>query len=253
MKERRPLTGKTALITGASSGIGAATAVLLAAQGADVIVHYNSKKADAESVRDQVTAHGVGCELLQAELSSMEGVTALCDIVREMPIDILVNNAGSLVQRTKTLDFTLEIWERVLMLNYTSAFFLTQAVLPGMLSQKSGVVVNVSSIAARTSGNVGAMAYAAAKAAVSVMTKGLAKEFAGQGIRSNAVSPGTIDTPYHQAFSTEEGLNAVRAATPLGRLGTSEEVAEVIAFLCSDASAYIQGQVLEINGGFFMA
>jgi 3-oxoacyl-[acyl-carrier protein] reductase len=108
-------------------------------------------------------------------------------------------------------------------------------------------------VAARTGGGVGALAYAASKAALSAITKGLAKEFAGRGIRVNAVSPGTIDTDYHRTFSSELMLQGVRAATPLGRLGTSLEVADVILFLCTPAAEFIHGQVIEVNGGFLMA
>jgi len=122
-----------------------------------------------------------------------------------------------------------------------------------MAQRGSGVIVNVSSVAARNGGGLGALAYSAAKAALSTATKGLAKEFAPQGIRVNAVSPGTIDTDYHQTFSTAAMLDAVRATTPMGRLGTSEEVADVIVFLAGDAARFIQGQVIEVNGGFLMA
>jgi 3-oxoacyl-[acyl-carrier protein] reductase len=114
------------------------------------------------------------------------------------------------------------------------------------------VVVNVSSVAALTGGGLGALAYSSAKAGLSTMTKGLAKEFAPQGVRVNAVSPGTIDTEFHRTFSTEQMLNATRSATPMGRLGTSEECADVIVFLCSEQARFIQGQVIEVNGGFLM-
>jgi 3-oxoacyl-[acyl-carrier protein] reductase len=137
-------------------------------------------------------------------------------------------------------------------LNLDSAFFLAQTVLRGMVERKRGFIVNVSSVAARNGGGLGALAYATAKAALSTMTKGLAKEFAPLGIRVNAVSPGTIDTNYHRTFSTEQILNGVKSATPMGRLGTSEEIADVIVFLCSPAARFMQGQVVEVNGGFLM-
>ena len=166
--------------------------------------------------------------------------------------DILVNNAGSLIQRTRFLDFTDELWNQVFMLNLHSAFLITRALLPAMVERKRGWVVNISSVAARNGGGIGAMAYASSKGALSVMTKGLAKEFAPQGIRVNAVSPGTIDTNYHRNFSTEQMLAGVRAATPLGRLGTSEETAAVILFLCTEGGRFIHGQTIEVNGGFLM-
>ena len=112
--------------------------------------------------------------------------------------------------------------------------------------------MNISSVAARNGGGLGAIAYSSAKGALSVMSKGLAKEFAPMGIRVNGVSPGTVDTNYHRTFSTEQMLNGVRAMTPMGRLGTSEEIADVIVFLCTDAARFICGQIIEVNGGFLL-
>lgn len=247
------LAGRTALVTGASSGIGRASAVALAKAGANVIVHYNSQIKEAEAALDQVRSAGSDGEMVQADLGTREGTDSLCRYVSLQPIDILVNNAGSLVKRTRVLDFTPELWEKVMMLNLTSVFFLSQAVLHGMVERKSGVIINMSSVAARFGGGLGALAYSSAKAAVSTMTKGLTKEFAAQGVRVNCISPGTIDTGYHRSFSTPEGLDGVRAATPIGRLGTSEEIADLVVFLASDYAAFIHGQTIEINGGFFMA
>lgn len=244
---------RTALVTGASGGIGAATAVALAAKGASILVHYNSNEAGALAVQDKVKACGADCELFHCDLSSIEGVHTLTKHVRERQIDILVNNAGSLIQRARVAEMTEELWERVFMLNMTSAFFIAKAVLPGMVERGNGVIVNLSSVAARNGGGLGALAYASAKAAVSTITKGLAKEFAPQGIRVNAISPGTIDTGYHRTFSTEQMLDSVRAATPAGRIGDPEEVADTVVFLCSDAARFIHGQVIEVNGGFLMA
>jgi 3-oxoacyl-[acyl-carrier protein] reductase len=249
----RPFQNMTALVTGASSGIGAATAITLAQHGANVLLHYNSKPAQANAIRDQILLHGVKCELVQADLSTMEGIRTLAKTAASRPIDILINNAGSLLVRTPVLDFTEELWNRVMMLNLTSAFFLAQAVLKGMAERREGFIVNISSVAARFGGGVGALAYSSAKAAVSAMTKGLTKEFAPHGVRVNAVSPGTVDTNYQQAFSTEAALDNVRAATPAGRLGTPPEIADLVVFLCSDQASFIHGQVIEINGGFLMA
>lgn len=252
-KTTRQLNGKIALVTGASSGIGAATAVALAAAGAHVLVHYNSQADEAEKVLEQVRAAGSDGETVQADLGTWEGTEVLCRYAAGKHIDILVNNAGSLVQRTRVLEFTHELWEKVMMLNLTSAFFLSQAVLRGMSERKSGVIINMSSVAARFGGGLGALAYSSAKAAISTMTKGLTKEFAPQGVRVNCISPGTVETGYHRAFSTEEGLAGVRAATPIGRLGTPEEIADLVVYLSSDAASFIHGQTIEINGGFFMA
>jgi 3-oxoacyl-[acyl-carrier protein] reductase len=253
MKNDYSLKNLTALVTGASSGIGEATAIALAQQGANVIIHYNSKRAEADAVLKKLQALGVDAELVQADLATIEGTLKLARFIEPKTIDILVNNAGSLIARTKVLDFTPELWEKVMMLNLTSAFFVSQAVLKGMAERKRGVIVNVTSVAARFGGGVGALAYSAAKAAVSTMTKGLTKEFAPLGIRVNAVSPGTVDTNYHKSFSTPAGLDGVRAATPVGRLGTPEEIADTIVFLCGDQASFIHGQVIEVNGGFLMA
>jgi 3-oxoacyl-[acyl-carrier protein] reductase len=243
--------GMTALITGASSGIGAASATAFGARGARVLIHYNRQENEAQRIIERVRSAGGQGELLRADLTTMDGVRSLVRALAGQRIDILVNNAGSLIQRTPVLNFTEELWEQVLTLNLTSAFFLAKAVLAGMVERKSGFVVNVSSVAARNGGGLGALAYASAKGAVSTMTKGLAKEFAPFGIRINAVSPGTIDTNYHRNFSNEQILSAVKAATPMARLGTAEEVADVILFLCSNEARFIQGQVIEVNGGFF--
>ena len=244
---------KTALVTGASGGIGAATAVALAAKGASVLVHYNSNEAGAREVQSKVQTCGSDCELFQSDLSSIENVHSLLRQVQGRQIDILINNAGSLIQRARVGEMTEDLWERVFMLNMTSAFFIAKAVLPGMVERGSGVIVNLSSVAARFGGGLGALAYASSKAAVSTMTKGLAREFAPQGIRVNAVSPGTIDTGYHRTFSTAQMLDGVRAATPVGRIGDPDEVADTIVFLCSRAARFIHGQVIEVNGGFLMA
>jgi 3-oxoacyl-[acyl-carrier protein] reductase len=253
MKNNQSLQNLTALVTGASSGIGEATSIALAREGANVLIHYNSKWAEADAVLKKVEALGVKAELVQADLATMEGTNKLSRFAENKAIDILVNNAGSLIARTKVLDFTPELWEKVMMLNLTSAFFVSQAVLKGMVERKHGIIVNVSSVAARFGGGVGALAYATAKGAISTMTKGLTKEFAPLNIRVNAISPGTVDTNYHKSFSTPEGLDGVRAATPVGRLGTPEEIADTILFLCSDQAGFIHGQVIEVNGGFLMA
>src|SRR3954454_2357513 len=243
---------QTIVVTGASAGIGAATALAFGRLGAHVIVHYNSRKDGAEQVVAGITASGGTGEIVQADLATKTGVDSLTAWLKGRPVEVLVNNAGSLVKRTKTLEFTPELMDTVLTLNYTSAFFVSQAVLPGMVERGRGVIVNVSSVAARMGGGIGAGVYAASKAAMSAMTKNMAREFGPVGIRVNTVSPGTIDTDFHRQFSTEQMLNNVKAATPLGRLGNSEETADVIVYMCSHEARYVQGQALEVNGGFLM-
>jgi len=252
MKNNLPFHDMNVLVTGASSGIGAATAIAFARRGANLLIHYNSKDSEARAVLEEVLRHGVEAQLVQGDMTTMEGTHKLAEFAAGQPIDILVNNAGSLLARARVLDFTPELWDRVMMLNLTSTFFLAQAVLKGMMERKRGFIVNVSSVAARSGGGLGAIAYAAAKGAVSTMTKGLAREFAPLNIRVNAVSPGTIDTNYHRTFSTLEALDSIRSATPAGRLGTPDEIADTILFLCSDQASFIHGQVIEVNGGFLM-
>ncbi len=242
-------SGKTALITGASRGIGAAAAAALARAGAaHIIIHYNSYREGAERTLECVRAAGAEGSIIGANLASLDGIHAFLDAMpRE--VDILVNNAGSLVRRARLPEVTEALWDEVMNLNVKSAYFITQAAVPYMRERASGVVVNLSSIAARNGGGPGAGVYAAAKAAVMTLTKGLARELAPQGIRVNAVSPGTVDNYFHEQFSTREALNTVLAQTPAGRLGTNEDVADVIVFLCSNAARYIHGQTIEINGG----
>lgn len=244
----------TALVTGSSKGIGAETARVLAARGVFTIIQYNTGKSEANEVLESIRSEGGDGIVLQSDLSTSEGTHQLIHAVESvgLPIDILVNNAGSLIKRTLFLDLTEEIWTQVFMLNLASAFLITQACLRGMVTRRKGIVVNVSSVAARFGGGLGAIAYSSAKGALSTMTKGLAREFAPHGIRINGVSPGTVDTNYHRQFSTQQGLKAVAEATPMGRLGTSAEVAEVIAFLCSERARFVQGQIIEVNGGFLM-
>lgn len=249
------LNGKTALVTGASRGIGAATAIALARSGASrVVIHYGSYLEGAEQTLELVEGAGAQAELLHGDLSTSQGIDDfIADLKRTgAETDILINNAGSLVKRAKLLEFTSALYDEVMNLNVKSVWSISQVVVPSMLRKGSGVIVNLSSIAARNGGGIGATIYSAAKAAVSTITKGMAKEFAGQGIRVNAVSPGTVDNHFHEVFSTRQMLDNMLAMTPAGRLGTNEEVADTILFLCSDAARYIHGQTIEINGGMYM-
>lgn len=247
-------TGKVVLVTGASSGIGRATAELFGICGASVAITYNNNSAGAEAAVAAIEASGAKAIAIKADVTEN---AAIGQMIREVesglgPVDILVNNAGSLIERLKTLEMTVQRWNEVMDLNATSAFFAAQAVIPKMLEKGTGVIVNVTSIAGRNGGALGSIHYSSAKAAMLTMTKGLAKEFAAQGIRINAVSPGVIDTPYHETFTTSETMDNLRKAIPMGREGRSSEVASVIAFLASDAASYLCGETIEINGGLLM-
>lgn len=245
---------KTALITGASRGIGAATALALARAGVKrLLIHYGSHREGADATVAGVRAAGAEAEAMRADLGTDAGIEGfLKDLERTGGVDILVNNAGSLVKRARLAEFTPELFDTVMTLNVKSLYFISQALAPRMIGGGGGVIVNVSSIAARNGGGLGATMYSAAKAAVATITKGMARELAPQGVRVNAVSPGTVDNHFHEMFSTPEMLSGMRASTPAGRLGTNEEVADVILFLCSDAARYIYGQTIEVNGGMYM-
>ena len=246
------LSGKSALITGASRGIGAATAVALAREGVQrFLLQYNSYPEGATQTEAAIRELGGEAVSVQADLSRPAGIHGFIQKI-DRPVDILVNNAGSLVERVRLAEFTEDLFDRVMNLNVKSAWFIAQAVAPGMIRKSAGAIINLSSIAARNGGGPGATIYAAAKAAVSTITKGLAKELAPKGIRVNAVSPGTVDNYFHQQFSNKQILDAVVAQTPAGKLGTNEEVADAIVFLCSDAARFIYGQTIEINGGMYM-
>jgi 3-oxoacyl-[acyl-carrier protein] reductase len=249
------LQGKTALITGASRGIGAAAAVGLAQAGVTrFLLHYNSNPQGVEDTIRAVRALGAEATAFGADLSTPEGIhQAQGEIAaRGAGVDILINNAGSLVQRAKLPEFTEALYDQVMNLNVKSAWFIAQSVAKGMVERKHGYIINVSSIAARNGGGPGATIYASAKAAVSTFTKGMAKELAPFGVRVNAVSPGTVDNHFHEVFSTRQMLDSVIAQTPAGRLSSNEDVSDVIVFLCSDAARYVHGQTIEINGGMFM-
>jgi len=248
------LTGRVALVTGASSGIGAATAITFAELGAHVALSYHRNQQGAEETRDRIVAAGGMAVAFGADVRRADGVTSIvARTVAELgPIDILVNNAGSLVARYGILEHTPERIEEIVALNFTSAVLASQAVATSMIARRRGAIVNVVSIAGHNGGGPGAGIYASSKAALNAFTKSLAKELAPHGVRVNAVSPGVIDTPFHEVFSTPEMIQNFVKMIPLGRVGTPAECATVIAFLVSDAASYVVGETIEVNGGQLM-
>jgi 3-oxoacyl-[acyl-carrier protein] reductase len=254
MKPYLDLTGRVALVTGASSGIGAATAVTLADLGARVAIGYHTNQTGAEETRDRIVAAGGTAIAIQSDVRRGDEVRALvAQTANDLgPIDILINNAGSLIARLTLAQVTETHLDDVYALNVKSAVLAAQAVAPSMIERKKGAIVNVVSIAGHNGGGPGAGAYASAKAALACYTKSMAKELAPHGVRVNGVAPGVIATPFHDAFSTAEMLRNFVAAIPLGRLGTSEECATVIAFLVSDAASYVLGETIDVNGGQLM-
>ncbi len=248
------LTGKTALVTGASSGIGAATALVLADLGAAVAIGYHNNQKGADEVAAKIASSGGKAITLKADVSKAAEATSLVARAAEAlaPLDILVNNAGSLVGRMPLAKITEEGWDYVMDLNLKSAVLCSQAAAPSMVARKSGAIINVVSIAARNGGGPGAGPYSAAKAGLIAFTKSLAKELAPSGVRVNGISPGVIDTPFHEVFSTPEMIANFVKGIPLGRTGASIECAKVIAFLASEAASYIIGETVEVNGGQLM-
>jgi 3-oxoacyl-[acyl-carrier protein] reductase len=254
MRNYLDLSGKVALVTGASSGIGAATAAVLADLGAKVALGYFHNETGAQQARDSIASSGGKAIAIRGDVRQAADIQTLVRRTTDElgAIDILVNNAGSLVKRLPLKDVTEEQWDNIQDLNLKSAVLCSQAVAPGMVERKSGTIINIVSIAGRNGGGPGAGPYAAAKAGLIAFTKSLAKEMAPHGVRVNAVSPGVIDTPFHEVFSTPEMIANMVKTIPMGRVGTSMECATVIAFLASDAAAYVAGETIEVNGGQLM-
>jgi len=248
------LKGQVALVTGASSGIGRATAEAMAREGARVGVNYSKNQAGAEQAAETIRKAGSQALVIRADVTRAAEVSAMVEAVRKEwgPIDILVNNAGDLLARHTLADMTEDYWDRIMALNLKSVFLCVRAVWEEMAARRSGCIINVTSIAARNGGGLGAAAYSAAKGGLLTYTKGLAKELAPHGIRVNGIAPGVIATPYHERYSPGEIFQRFVASIPMGRAGTAEEVADAIVFLASPAARYITGETLEVNGGMLM-
>ena len=246
------LKDKVVVITGASTGIGAAAARAFAKEGSRLVVHYNASRDAAEAVAADVKALAAKVVLVGGDVTQEAHVKRI--VTEAMAaygrIDVLINNAGGMLGRIKIEDYTLEHINRVLALNVTQVALFMREVVPVMRKQKSGNVINVSSIAARHGGGGGAILYAGAKGFISTVTHGWAKEVVGDGIRVNAVSPGVIVTPFHERYSSAEQLKAMQATIPMNRLGAPDECAGTFLYLASDAlSGYVTGQVIPLDGG----
>lgn len=246
------LKGKKVLVTGSSSGIGQATAVMFSKQGCFVGVHYFQTKKGGDKTLEGVKKNSDGV-LLCADMRDEEQVSQMVEQFAKAAggIDILINNAGSLIDRQPFETATLDYHEDVFATNVRSIFLATRAALP-YLKKAKGSIVNIGSIAGHHGGADGSGIYAGAKAAVATETIAMAKEFARYGIRVNSVIPGLIETRFHERFSTPERRKAVAAQTPLGRNGTAEDVAKAVLFLASNAASFITGEYIAVNGGLYM-
>jgi len=243
---------RVALVTGGSTGIGAATALQLGGCGVKVAINYYKSAREAEEVARKVKSSKGEALLIQADVRQSNQVNEMVRrTVQEFgKIDILVNNAGGIVKRVPVVELTDEIWDSTMDLNLRSVFYCSKAVIPLMTAARYGRIVNVSSIAAFTGGGRHAAVYAASKAALHGFTKGLAKEVAPFGVTVNVVAPGVIDTPFHAKAETG-GFDQFMPGIPLKRVGTADEVASLIAYLASDDAGYSTGTVFNVNGGMY--
>jgi len=242
------LDGRVALVTGGSRGIGAAISRGLAAAGAHVAVNYARDAESAAAVCAAVRDAGGEATAVQGDVSTAEGAAALVGAVESDvgPIDILVNNAG-ITRDDLIMRLSEEDWRDVIDTNLGGAFFTCRALSRPMLKRRSGAIVNITSIVG-VHGNAGQSNYAASKAGLIGLTKALAKELGGRGIRVNAIAPGYIATELTDALP-DQAREAILSNTPLGRLGEPDDVARAVRFLCSDAAAFVTGEVLAVDGG----
>jgi len=247
-------SGEVAWVTGSSTGIGRAIALGLAEAGCRVVVHYNSSENEAREVVEEVESSGGEAMMLRGDVADSGDVGRM---VREIEskfgrLDILVNNAGTLIERRLFAEMTEDLWDRVMDVNLKSVFLVSKAALPMMQRQGKGRIINITSVAARNGGSTGSTAYASAKAGVSTLTRSMAKELISDNILVNAVSPGVIDTLFHDRFTEPEARKKREKTIPIGREGRPEEVASVVIFLASPAADYMVGEIIEVNGGQLM-
>lgn len=249
------LKGKAVLITGASTGIGAALAHAFAAQGARVGLHYNSSEDAAKAVAYEIGAAGGEAVLIRADLSTGAGARSAVEgaVAAFGRLDGLINNAGGMVRRVPYADVSEQDYDEIMDLNARSVIVASQAAVAPMKAAGGGFIINTTSVAARNGASGGAGLYGSSKAFVHNVTRGMAKELIPFGIRVNAVAPGVITTPFHERYSTEAQLTAQLATIPAGRLGVAEDCVGAYLFLaCASLSGYVVGQVIEVNGGQLM-
>lgn len=246
------LQGRVAIVTGGGRDIGRAISFKLAGCGAAVAVNYRESRVKAEETVRSIRERGGTAVAVEADVTDEAGARRLVETTLEQlgdRIHILVNNAGGLVERRPVDAMDAEFVDRVMALNVRSVFVTTRAALPHL--PEGAAIVNMSSLAARHGGGGGSVAYAASKGAVLTLTRGMAKEFAPRRIRVNCVSPGLIDTLFHDTFTAPEARAEIVSRTPAGREGTADDVANAVLFLASEAADFITGESIEINGGIW--
>jgi 3-oxoacyl-[acyl-carrier protein] reductase len=243
--------GKVALVTGAARGIGEAIALKLAQEGADVVV-TDVDLEGAQRVAQEIEGLGRKAKAIQADVSQREAVQRLVSEAVSLfgKVDILVNNAG-IIRRGTFLEHDPQDWEKVLSVNLGGTFNCAKEVVPLMIKQGGGKIINISSVVGKMGDIASAPSYGTSKGAINTFTKSLARELAPYGINVNAVAPHAIETDMSREWSEEKRRQIVEAI-PLKRLGKTEEVAEVVAFLASDGAGFITGQILDVNGGYLM-
>lgn len=253
------IEGRAVLVTGASTGIGAAVARAFASLGAQVGLHYNASAGPAEALAAEISGRGGRAALIRADMATGDGArAAVAGMVAAFGrMDGLVNNAGAMVRRKPYAEVTETDFDEILDLNARSVIVATQAAFAHLKAAAAergdAFVINTTSVAARNGGSGGAGLYGSAKGFVQTATRGMAKEFIAHRIRVNAVAPGVIETPFHERYSTPAQLAAQLATIPAGRLGSAEECAGAYVFLASPAlSGYVVGQIIEVNGGQLM-
>jgi 3-oxoacyl-[acyl-carrier protein] reductase len=246
------LSGRVALVTGAGVGIGRAVALALAGAGATVGIHYHSSAQEATETLAAVRSCGGNGFLLPADLTVEEQALGVVEqlVAQAGRLDILVNNAGSPVRMTRIEDCPTDLWRQVFDVNVNSAFWVTRQAIAHLRRSGRGSIVNNLTLSIQTGGS-GAGPYAAAKGALQVLTRTLARELAPT-VRVNAVMPGVIETRHHEVYSSPQKMEDYRRQTPLGRNGTADEVAQVVLFLASDAAGFVNGAILDVNGGRFL-
>lgn len=242
------------LVTGASSGIGAAVARAFGAQGAHVAVHYNSGADGAKAVADDIVAAGGKATLVQGDISD-ETVArrVVTDAIAALGgLDVLFNNAGSMVRRAPFMELDAALYDQVMNVNVRSVIACSQTAVPALRARGGGAIINVGSVAGNDGGGIGSGHYASAKAYIHNLTRHMARDLSREGIRVNAIAPGAITTPFHAATPPER-IEAMQKTVPMGRLGSPEDCVGPVLFLASgEMSGYVTGQILHVNGGMYL-